>query len=580
MVDGVNGNKSQDIKIKGTKTTIDINNLEGLQQTKKNKPIFDIVDGQNGGKKDGILDEHEAEYLKVKLETSAGNNKISKREMKKGFRDKNTFEALKSLQQQQKARKDGTEYIEKDGDTTTIIFNSKNKDVQSYKKVMTPDGKITMTLEDGTVSVTNPDGTEIITKPDGTQTFYDQKNNITKIINPDKTSTEQKDNKTITRDKDGKITKIVEEKDGKEIRTDFEYTDGKTIARAYDGADKDAKLTSITVSEQKDGHKIDTKYLTEDDMKNNKPSEKVIDADNPALKKTMKYTYDENGNIKTETTDSSGKTTTTYTNSKGEEIKPEDFGKTKPADEGDGDDTKIETTHTVVKGEGIGQIVTDALKAQGIENPTEEQLKTAKKAFLEANKDLVKTYHGVKKEWHGNKFFYPDDVVKIPDFKTIINGPDDKKETTEKTGSEPKTKKVSEEQKAEIQKKLGDDYIVEYAQDGSLVVKDKSGKILPEMTKTANDTKTDDEDIDKMLSADKNNNHELEINEYSDFIKGMLNDAGMTFSAENQTKIQSLINESFKTLDTGKNGRVDRTELTAKAKEVIQKLTDDILALE
>jgi len=576
MVDGVNGNNSQNnIKIKGTKTTIDINNLEGLQQTKKNKPIFDIVDGQNGGKKDGVLDEHEAEYLKVKLETAAGNDKISKREMKKGFRDKNTFDALKSLQQQQKARKDGTEYVEKDGDTTTIIFNSKNKDVQSYKKVITSDGKITMTLEDGTVSVTNPDGTEVITKPDGTQTFYDQKNNITKVVNPDKTSVEQKDNKTITRDKDGKITRIVEEKDGKEIRTDFEYADGKTIARTFDGTDEDAKLTSITVSEQKDGHKVDTKYLTEDDMKNNKPSEKVIDADNPALKKTMKYTYDANGNVKIETTDSSGKTTTSYTNSKGEEIKPEDFDETKP-----GDDNKVETTHTVVKGEGIGQIVTDALKAQGIENPTEEQLKAAKKAFLEANKDLVKTYHGVKKEWHGNKFFYPDDVVKIPDFKTLLDGAETKTTPTDKTGDSDKTKKVSAEQKAKIQETLGDDYIVEYAEDGSLVVKDKSGKILPEITKTANDTATDEDDIDKMLKADKNNNKELELDEYSEFINGMLRDSGITLSVSNQSKLQTLINESFNTLDTSKNARVDKEELTAKAKEVIQKLTDDIGKLE
>jgi len=76
----------------------------------------------------------------------------------------------------------------------------------------------------------------------------------------------------------------------------------------------------------------------------------------------------------------------------------------------------IKGKHKVVKGESIDKMVRDALKEQGVEKPTEEQLKAAKRLFVEMNKDIVKIYHGIKKEWHGNKFFYPDDEVKIPDF--------------------------------------------------------------------------------------------------------------------------------------------------------------------
>lgn len=67
--------------------------------------------------------------------------------------------------------------------------------------------------------------------------------------------------------------------------------------------------------------------------------------------------------------------------------------------------------HTVQKGESVTKIVTDAMKAQGFENPTHEQIKNARAEFLEANKDTVKTYNGPKAEWKGNKYFHPNDKV-------------------------------------------------------------------------------------------------------------------------------------------------------------------------
>ena len=57
-------------------------------------------------------------------------------------------------------------------------------------------------------------------------------------------------------------------------------------------------------------------------------------------------------------------------------------------------------THKVVKGETIHKIVTDTLKEQGIDEPTDEQIKKAKRALLEENAEAVQTYYGKKKEWH------------------------------------------------------------------------------------------------------------------------------------------------------------------------------------
>lgn len=467
------------------------------------------------------------------------------------------------------------------GNNTTQT--TKTKKVQQSTKQPIFDGSSTVTAQNkkySSVSVTREDGTVETTKEDGTKVITNEKNHYTKTINPDGSSVEQKDKKITYRDSDNKITKIITEENGKEVRVEFEYTDNKTIARKYDGTNEDAKVTKITVSEQKDGHKISSIYGSEEDMKNNKLSERIIDIDNPTTMKTEKYSYDENGNIKIVTTDTSGKTTTKYTDSKGNEIKETDF-KEKPTEEPTTEDGK---THTVAKGETIHQMVTDALKAQGIDSPTEEQIKAAKRAFLEENSDQVQTYKGSKKAWKGNKFFLPNAVVKFPDFKKVITGEKTKTETTEKTEKTDKTdktdkidnKKITEEQRAAIQKQLGDNYVVEIDKDGKIVVKDKKGNILPEMTKMANDNSTDDEDIDKMMSMDKNKNKQLELAEYSKFISNMLETSGLELKGEDAVKAQKLIHESFKNLDTNKNGGVDRNELQAKAKEVIQKLTDDI----
>ena len=96
-------------------------------------------------------------------------------------------------------------------------------------------------------------------------------------------------------------------------------------------------------------------------------------------------------------------------------------GRVDGKDDGIDNGNKVHSgTHKVVKGETIHKIVTDALKEQGIEEPTDEQIKKAKRALLEENADAVQTYTGKKKEWHGNKFFFPDEELTIPDYKKLL----------------------------------------------------------------------------------------------------------------------------------------------------------------
>ena len=295
MVDGINQPKPATqhsvLKLKGKDgQTIDLNKLKGLKETKENEALFKKYDS-NG---DHIIDEKEALAMRNNLQSIAGNGTISKREIGKHF-GKEAFEALNSLAEQQKAQKQETGQTEKSADGYTSVKNQ--------------DGSITYIMDDGSKETRFPDGKKVYTKPDGS------------------TITHTSDgNKTIMRDTEGNITSTIElTKDGREIRTEYETDGNKTIARSYDGTGKDAPLDSITVSEKQNGHNIDTKYASEEDMKNGRPSEQIRDAQNPTLKTITKFTYDDKGNIKAETTDSAGKQTIKYTDANGKEIASEQF---------------------------------------------------------------------------------------------------------------------------------------------------------------------------------------------------------------------------------------------------------------
>lgn len=582
MVDGVNKgpNNHTTLKLKGKDgKTINLQNLQGLQKTEKNKALFEMYDKD----KNGVIDEKEAAAMRNNLQSLAGNGTISKREINKLFgKESNALDALSTLADQQAAFEKGLEYKETSGNKTAHFsqgysYAEASEDGKltrttvkgvSYTETKNEDGSTTFTMEDGTSETQYKDGSKYIVSKDGSGTLYDSKGNKVKTTNPDNSTIEftPDGNKSISRNADEQITSTLELRNGNEVRTNFEYADGKTIAREYNGSEKDAPLSSITVSGKNDGHNVDTKYDSEENFKNGRPSEEITDPQNPTLKKTTKFTYDSNGNIKAETTDSAGNVTTKYTNAKGEEINPKQYDAAQ--------------TYTVQKGDSITKIVTQALEEQGFsaedikKNP--DILKNAKAEFLEANKDLVKTYNGSNEKLKGNKFFYPNDKVTVPSF-TIDGGTLDTVEVT--------AKKIDPElaaRRKDIQQKLGDNFVVDYQEDGTIAVRDKQGNILPEATKKANEVETsDNEDIDTMLKSDSNGNKKLEKDEYSAFIKNMLAQSGIEITDANKAKLEELIENSFNSMDTIEQDKsLTREELTKNAPTIIQKFTQDLEGLE
>ena len=131
---------------------------------------------------------------------------------------------------------------------------------------------------------------------------------------------------------------------------------------------------------------------------------------------------------------------------------------------------------------------------------------------------------------------------------------------------------------------LGDNYDVEIAQDGNFIIRDKkTGEILKEATENANDMNatTDQEDIETIMAGSDviNKDGHIDKKEYNNFINSMLESAGFEITDNNREQIQKMIENSFTSLDSiNADGKVTMEELQANAKEVIQKLTDDLLA--
>jgi hypothetical protein len=586
MVD-INGKSYSDIlKIKGTDKKIDLTKLEGLQKTKQNQAIFDMVDKN----KDGVINSDEAKTLQESLLTSSkGNGTISKREANKHYgKNQNPLDAIEALSDQQTQTIKGEEYVEKNGDVTTHIYNSNVDGNYSYKydSKTDADGNISHTFADGTQEFIRKDGTKYTIQDDGSIVNKDKNGKTISVMKDGNITTFPDEHTTITTNIEGQIIQTVKIDDEKITRTDFEYQDGKTIEREYPDVWESAPLTAITVREKKDGHNVDTKYTTEEDMTNNRPSEIVTDAHNPTQKTVTKFTYNEDGSYTTETTDSAGEKTVKKFDAEGKEI----VEQPKP---------EIPTTHKVIKGESITKIVTDALAQQGIENPTPEQLKEAKKEFLELNKDLVKTYKGVKKEWHGNKFFYPDDVVKIPSF-TNGTTPTDDSEKVYDDGTIPEVvitaKRPSQEtiaRRREVQEQLGDKYDVGYDNEGNIEVRDLKGNVLPKATKMANDgiktnkpTETQpeetlsEEENEAIAEFDDDKSGTLDKDEYTKIMMDQIESLGLTVDDSNKAEIQKLIDEAFAKIDEeNNNGILTKEELAQKGTESVALIADRLEAI-
>lgn len=577
MVDGVGKNAvpPTTLKLKGKDgQTINLDNLEGIQQTEQNKALFKQYDKN----KNGIIDKDEAIAMRNNLQSIAGNSTISKRELNKHFgKDTNAMEALSKLASQQEALTKGSDYREVNGNSTTYVHKgASNEDSYTYKQTET-DEFVTREYNDGSKTIQYKSGSRIEVSKDGVQTTYNTKGQKVTVTNPDgSTILHTADgNKTIMQNAEGQTTRIIERKNNQETRTDFEYADGKTISRTYNGSTEGAPLNSINVSEKKDGHNIDTKYSSEEDLQNGRPSEQITDPHNPTLKTVTKFTYDDKGNVKAETTNSAGETTTEYTNAKGEKISDTQFGDQKQ---------NTPSTYTVPKGHGLNRIASDLLKQQGIENPTPKQIEDARNQIIEANKDQIHTMKEGK--YKGNQYFYADAQIKVPQFNQTQKP---EQEEAIDGGTLPEVvitaKKISPEVKAkrqELQARLGSDFEVGYSKDGKLEVRDKKGNILPEATKKANEgtgVPEKNELTEEVLKAgDDNKSQSLDKAEFKNFI---INTLGLELTDINRSQIEKLIEMNFNALDNiNADGTISREELDKNAKAVLENIGNQIDEME
>ncbi len=528
MVDGIGGNQPQNqniLKLKGQKKTIDLNGLVGLRQTDKNKAIFERFDHD----KNGVIDQNEAKQMQLWMNKAAGNDKISNREMNKTF-GKDTFSALSALADQQSVGK-GKKYVETNGNKSTTIYRSDvdSKYDYSYTTTKHDDGSSTIVSSDGTQTIQHKDGSRDDIDKDGTIISYDAKGKKTAVIKDGLTTTFTPDgNKSITKNADGQTVSSMELRDNKEILTKYEYSNGNTIAREYaDGAQIPSSIiVSGRSSENGPTTTIETKYNSEDDMKNNRPSSKTENK-GLATETTTTFEYDSKGNKKVSIYSGGSKNPVThYENSEGKTISAGEYDATQ--------------TYTVQKGDSITQIVTNALKEQGFANPTSDQINDAKEQFMEMNKDNVRTFGG---KASGKKGFFPNDTVSIPNFKSSIS----------------------------------DVYLnnvdVTYAKDGSLEVRNKNGVLLEEVTAMANKPS----DIDIMMKSDKNNSKTLDTTEYKSMILAQLKAIGIEINDKNKAQIEQLIDKSFTDIDTIKQDReLTREELQKNAPQIISNLADEI----
>lgn len=554
MVDGIGGNQPQNqniLKLKGQKKTIDLNGLVGLRQTDKNKAIFERFDHD----KNGVIDQNEAKQMQLWMNKAAGNDKISNREMNKTF-GKDTFSALSALADQQAVGK-GKEYVETNGNKSTTIYRS-NVDSEhdySYTKTNHDDGSSTIVSSDGTQTIQHKDGSRDDIDKDGTIISYDAKGKKTAVIKDGLTTTFTPDgNKSITKNADGQTVSSMELRDNKEILTKYEYSNGNTIAREYaDGAQIPSSIiVSGRSSENGPTTTIETKYNSEDDMKNNRPSSKTENK-GLATETTTTFEYDSKGNKKVSIYSGGSKNPVThYENSEGKTISAGEYDATQ--------------TYTVQKGDSITQIVTNALKEQGFANPTSDQINDAKEQFMEMNKDNVRTFGG---KASGKKGFFPNDTVSIPNFKSSIS--DVYLNNVDVTAA-----KITPEMKAKrqaIQQQLGDNVDVTYAKDGSLEVRNKNGVLMERATAMANKPS----DIDIMMKSDKNNSKTLDTTEYKSMILAQLKAIGIEINDKNKAQIEQLIDKSFNDIDTIKQDReLTKEELQKNAPQIISKLTDEI----
>lgn len=572
MVDGVGKNpQQQTIKLKGKDgKSIDLGNLKGLQKTKGNEALFKMYDKDG----DGVINDNEALIMQKSLYSlSNGNGKISQREMKALFGDNNkaAFEALSKLSDQQATAK-GSKYTEVNGNTTTSFYNS-NFGIEGAQRedvTTNPDGSTITKYQDGSSLIKLKDGSSQFIKKDGTITKYDKAGNHTGTITPDGTEIAFPDANTAIWTKDGQKIKTVQNNNGKEVTTNF---------------GDDGQVTSITVSGRgKDGDNTYTsemKFSSEEDMQNNRPASEVRNK-GLATETRITYKYDANGNVQADSVNSAGEKTTTYKNANGEEIKPEEFN-APPKEES--------YSYKVPNGYGITQIVTENLKQQGIENPTKEQIKEARKQLVEANADQVHTMKNGK--YKGNQYFLAGAEIKMPKFNfeqdaqkldsaqtgEIPEGELDGGELAEVTVTANRLPKKVAEIGKKYRNQLGEQYNIEYTQDGQISIRDKNGNEIPTLTAQANAEANPDKLAAEILqTGDSNKNESLDKTEFRNFIISQMQ---INITDANRAQIDQLIDSSFASLDSmQQDGNISRQELEQKAFDILSQIGNNIDEME
>ena len=360
--------------------------LENEQQ----KAIFDMVDTD----KNGVLDENEMQKFKEQLETTAGNEKLSKREAGRLLKQNN----LKNIN-----KKEVFQFVNQ------LAQNSKNIE---QSQVLEENGQktIIITYKDGSQETINPDKTTQIATTDletkaVTTKFYDENKALTQesVVqqNGDSEVTTFADNqpqqKTITL-ADGTKTTVIDYRDGKEISStvtegattsSFEYIDGKPriIKKVVDkGNGGKAESTyvynengSVTETTEEPNKKTVTILV------DGKPQEITITEGN----KSTHQAYTNEGMIETINDPDNKTEVLTKFNSDGKRLaqgKVVDGKQYEVAYDGQGNTTGV----VVQNGESI-----DALA---------KKFGCSKEDIINANKELL----------NGKKYFNAGDTIKIP----------------------------------------------------------------------------------------------------------------------------------------------------------------------
>lgn len=360
--------------------------LENEQQ----KAIFDMVDTD----KNGVLDENEIQKFKEQLETTAGNEKLSKREAGRLLKQNN----LKNIN-----KKEVFQFVNQ------LAQNSENIE---QSQVLEENGQktIIITYKDGSQETINPDKTTQIATTDletkaVTTKFYNENKALTQesVVqqNGDSEVTTFADNqpqqKTITL-ADGTKTTVIDYKDGKEISSTvtegattstFEYIDGKPriIKKVVDkGNGGKAESTyvynengSVTETTEEPNKKTVTILV------DGKPQEITITEGN----KSTHQAYTNEGMIETINDPDNKTEVLTKFNSDGKRLaqgKVVDGKQYEVAYDGQGNTTGI----VVQNGESI-----DALA---------KKFGCSKEDIINANKELL----------NGKKYFNVGDTIKIP----------------------------------------------------------------------------------------------------------------------------------------------------------------------